>query len=55
MHLAGYIIRIYHNARSPKRQINVSLYSVKHHIMKECVGMEVWLHVLFLLDLDSGE
>jgi len=30
MHLVGFIIRIYHNARSPERQtLNINLFTIK--------------------------
>jgi len=55
VNLVGFNTRIFHNTRSPEGQISLSFYSVKHHIIKEHTGMEVWLHVLFTLVLDGDE
>ena len=35
MHLVGFIIRIYHDARSPERQIRTSIY--KHNTLDDII------------------
>ena len=48
VHLVGFIIRIYHNARSPERQINKILLCLKANVyVLLSFSYVIWLHAIF--------
>jgi len=51
MHLVGFIIRIYHNARSPERQIFLSVGTVRtmHRKQKTAIYFILMLILIFRL------